>query len=410
MSVLKAPIDVILVEFLGESRDKGDLLRRWDLASRSADLRGVTFVGSIPGGVTLLPERIDLGGPAIFSLLRGDEVVFLNKRIRRSMRIWGSARFPLDHTISFDTQFISYFADLLRGRSHPLEPVVRHVLTFAAVRHLNWDVSVFYQENRQAIIENGVEGNAQLRRNLYAAEYLKALDEDHYLKTGKLRAHLSESRLWAEVKKRVEFNRKQDLEWLDAFHEPIYAALLKVASIEFAHRRGDVEKKILALLTFFQEELGTLMLRELVIASHFFERGTALGFFSRVQRGHKRLLETLKNMAFDLQISRMQEVYMQVHFAQGQYLLPYFLTFDKHLIEVLDLYPLTACLFSGQDYMPYSAFDIEAFLAQRLSKSQEMSRRFFNLDAHLQRRAVHGTRQHTLAELVKRLEEEVLSY
>jgi hypothetical protein len=152
-----------------------------------------------------------------------------------------------------------------------------------------------------------------------------------------------------------------------------------------------------------------MMMREFVVATHFFERGTALSFFGKVHKRHPKLLQTLWNVAFDLQISRMQELIMRTHMDQGHYLLPYFLTFDQGLSEVLDLYPLTACLFSeGGGYTPYTNFDMREFLASRVSNVEKVIGRFFTQEAYHYRESIRTERQNQ-REVLKAALERALS-
>jgi hypothetical protein len=248
-----------LALWLGSAKDGVDLLARWDEASRRTNLKGMTFIHSMPGETTFLPGRIDLaGGRATFhSLLAGEQITFLNRDIRRRMR-FGVVHFPLDHTVSFDTQFIAYFSDLLRGRSHALEPHVHRVLTYATAKRMNWDVGVFYQENRERIAKRQETVYQRLNDNLYAAEFLKTLDEEHYLRTGELRSSLTDDELWNKVANRITYyeTTREDNEWLGIFHELVYIVLLKVAQLEFTYRRDELEKKNSRSTRVLSRDLG----------------------------------------------------------------------------------------------------------------------------------------------------------
>lgn len=401
--------------WLGSASDAEELYERWDFADARFELTGFTLIYTHRGSSNLAaPARVDLATNAYLrSFLTGDHAVFLDEKIRRRMNILGASSIPVDYTVSFDTQFITYVSDLLQGRTTNMESAVRRVLDYVVAHRLNWDVLVFCHENMERLTRDGVAKSFRLRNNLFASEVLKDLDEDHYLQTGEVRAHVPEEELWERVDSTVMFYEgrdNQEEDWRLVFQKAMYLVLLKVAEIEFTHRRKDLGAKIKALLRFFQEELGTMFLRELVIATHFFERGTDLRFFSKVQKGRKGLLETLNNMAWDLQITRTQELVMCSYIEKGIYLLPYFLTFDRGLVEVLDLYPVTACLFGpdGQ-YAPYTPLDIRAFLLARVSAPEKWPLRFFSAEARADRDAVRESRQTNQQNLIACLEETLLN-
>ncbi|MFC4637950.1 hypothetical protein [Deinococcus hohokamensis] len=122
-----------------------------------------------------------------------------------------------------------------------------------------------------------------------------------------------------------------------------------------------VKAKIMDLLRFFDEELCSMLPREMIYGIRLFEEGHRLAFFSRVQRSHPQLLKSLQNMAWDLLIARRIEVHQGVGALDGRYYLQYLLTFARDLIYLMDAYSLkgTLLLPDGQA-MPLPAADLQA--------------------------------------------------
>ena len=104
-----------------------------------------------------------------------------------------------------------------------------------------------------------------------------------------------------------------------------------------------LEEKMDMMCRYMKEELRTILIAELILSKKYFERGQSFNFFGKVQRGRVDLLETLKNMAWDLYHLRLLEY--ECVWPTNPYadiFVPYFYTYDKRLLEARECYKLEA--------------------------------------------------------------------
>jgi hypothetical protein len=163
-------------------------------------------------------------------------------------------------------------------------------------------------------------------------------------------------------------------------------------------------------LVFCDEELGAIFAREAAIAHAYFDRGQNLTFFGKVQTGRSDLKTQLKNMAWDLwHIRQMEEGLTLSIRPEARYYFTALLTFDKRLIEIMNLYPLRAFGFnqSGEEIMPVYDGDWLGAIAAQDDVRDRLAARFYSDQARSARAARMATAQPRLADLEAQLESEM---
>ena len=79
----------------------------------------------------------------------------------------------------------------------------------------------------------------------------------------------------------------------------LYLILMKRSYIQLRHNKKTVEEKMDMMCRYMKEELGTILIAELILAKKYFEKGQSFNFFGKIQKGRKDLSEILKNLAWD---------------------------------------------------------------------------------------------------------------
>ncbi len=118
--------------------------------------------------------------------------------------------------------------------------------------------------------------------------------------------------------------------------------------IQLSNSKKTVDEKMESFLEFCHLKISKISLRECIIALEYFKNGQKLRFFGKIQKGNNNLVRDIRNMAWDLyhisdlerRMSDFNEDYNE------KFYLPAFLTFDKRLIEITELYSLNAIAFS----------------------------------------------------------------
>jgi hypothetical protein len=190
----------------------------------------------------------------------------------------------------------------------------------------------------------------------------------------------------------------------------MYCQLLKMVLIHLQSPSGNIDQKTREFAQFLDEELATMYGREMVVARSYFGSGQKLKFFGKMQKKQEDLFDVLNGMAWDLWHVRQLEENMTFRPSTGvRYFFPAILTFDKRLIEIMDLYPLKSCAFIEGKNEPMPFFDGDFFqaIAETPDTQQEFIQRFYSTEACASRSARRSNANAKRGEIVKALEEEL---
>src|SRR5262249_8369144 len=119
---------------------------------------------------------------------------------------------------------------------------------------------------------------------LKAYERLRTLDADWLKRHGVVRSVLSDS----EINKRAQefivdmYRDLENVEFMKALklrHQCMYAHLLKMSILQIKNRSQNLSKKVHQFIEFCDTEIAALMMREILLARAYFERGQSFLFF-----------------------------------------------------------------------------------------------------------------------------------
>ncbi len=313
--------------------------------------------GNTPG---LATHRDFEAGAAVRSLFATQTVVVIDRNTVADMRS-GSATFGFDYSISLDTQALSYLLPYLNSNTSKLPKDYESVFAFIAHPDTNVDPTPYRLENLFNLTKRPAEDH-RIYERMRGYEILRTLDATS-LANGNPRSTLSD----AELTKRTQEQMASMYSWIDTphlmdstrfKHGTMYCLLLKMCTLQLAKPRASAMEKLVEFCDFCDKSLATMYARETLIARRYFERGRSLGFFSKIMIEGKEQIERLHAMAWDLWHVRWLEKAITLNVSpHARYFFPALLTFDKGLIEILDLYPLRACAYSEASGEPYAVFD-----------------------------------------------------
>jgi hypothetical protein len=289
-------------------------------------------------------------------LFAHDNLCLLDRRIAEEQWLHVESRLNIDSTVEFDTNVASYVEMFVEGKENANTERVRELLDFVITNErVNFGYDFYALENAQGYYDGS--NVPSIRRNLRALMKLDCLDEEWYLKTGEVRAVLTERELDVRADEKLqELYAEPYPTVLAAEHqhvnEMLYLVLLKTVEIEHRAERRSLAQKVAELYEFMHYELKTLLVREAIIALHYFKHRARLTFFGKIKpkptiKGPE-LLKELKNMSWDLMLFRLMERIATVG-GVGDFLIPYFLSFDRKMVQLFDLYPLKGLLFNDQN-------------------------------------------------------------
>jgi hypothetical protein len=348
-------------------------------------------------------------GAAVRSLFATQHILVLDRDTIAEMQ-QGQSTFGIDYSISLDTQALSYLLPFLNRNTSKLPADITQVFTFIADPNTNVDPTPYRLENLLNLTKQP-EYDARIYDRLRAYEILRTLDPQALAK-----GHPASTLTDFELTKRTQQQMASLYDWLDTplllervrfKHATMYALLLKMCAIQLARPEAAAESKIIEFCAFCDEELATLYAREILIARRYFERGQNLGFFGKIMIRGKDMLKRLHGMAWDLWHVRWLEKAMTLKpSTENRYFFPALLTFDKSLVEVIDLYPLRAFAYSTRQNEPHAIFEgdwLAAVSGDDITR-QHIIDRFYSDDAISRRAARRDGQKKMLHTLVSRLE------
>jgi hypothetical protein len=296
------------------------------------------------------PRNFPRGG-FLRPLFAYDNLYFLDERIVEDQIFRRESSLNIDITVEFDTNVASYVEAFVENKATTNSDIVKEVLDFVlTTKEVNFGYNFYALENARGFFDG--RQIPSIRRNLKAIMKLDYMDRERYQKSGEIRLNIEDNEL--EVKTDEKLHALYDWpyrEGLEAefipINEMLYLLLLKIVEIEHRDKGRRLDRKMEELYEFMHFDLKTLFVREAIIALNYFKNRSSLTFFGKINPKHKEkeqeLLKELRGMSWDLMLFRVMERIATMP-GQGDFLIPYFLSFDKKMVQLFDLFPLKAIL------------------------------------------------------------------
>ena len=350
---------------------------------------------------------------AVRTLFSSRNIVVIDRETSSEMRRGGST-FVIDYSISLDTNALSYLLPFLDSKTTRLPADFGEVFTFIADPCTNVDSIPYRMENLQNLTSCPKADNSIYLR-LRAYEILRTLDPAS-VANGKPHSYLTDAELekCAQEQMASLYESKNDARLMENIrlnHEAMYCLLLKMCLIQLKRPNMSTKNKILQFLEFCDIDLATIYSREIMLARHYFVRGQDMNFFKKIMIGGRDPLENLRNMAWDLWHVRQLEISTTIRpIAGARYFIPALLTFDKGLIEVIDLCPFRAIAYDERFREPHIVYRGE-WLSDIAGGDEAtcaaLEERFFSEKARALRELNRASRRSCLSKLINSLEREM---
>jgi len=312
----------------------------------------------------------------------------------------------IDHTVTLDSNFATYVDSIVRAKSlKALTPEVMQVFDVLLRQDVNFDSMLYWLENikqvRPVVLrmrENGTMSPLEFwkslkkgfRQNAVSLTLFRDVDCAYYRRTGMLKFDASYIRA---VRDSIDFCFKfygsdegNELisELVLPMQRSIIILLLVMLRIQFSSNEGS-RKKTRKFLDIMQNEMVYLD-RETVIAYRYFKDRSSVSFLEVVNPGGKQrdLLRKIENLAWDMTWPRYAEWFI-ANSGQGDYLMLFFLSFDRKLRELLGCYKVKAAVidrerrilmpipkFNTYEYFKKEGFrDFAEFFSEEKKKERE---------------------------------------
>lgn len=297
------------------------------------------------------------------SLFKNNNLTFLNESIVNAYKTRKKPEFKIDYTVSFDTQFVSYIEKYFTYKRFKDEIEFEEILYKLIDNNVQSDYSPYMMEN----MSKG-ENKEGIKQNIEHVVKFFSLDKTSSILLKNMRVDSNEefkNRLSPILYNIDNITYSSMFEEFSFWQKVLYIILMKIVIINY--EESTIEKKIKVLMKFMHDELNVIFARELVLAKEFFEKDTDIIFFQKVRDINNKTLPRLNNMAWDFALMRLLERSLASRpIKEADFYISYFLTFDKGLSQLIDLYPIKAFIYfeENNDYNIIPEIDIIGFLEE----------------------------------------------
>ena len=353
------------------------------------------------GGGLPWPARLDLNGKAyIRSIFSRSRLWFVNRHILEEMaRDGGHVNIPVDYSISFDTNAANYLRTMVEGKSPEIIDVFREVMRTLSGKSFNWDIMPFLRERSRDVLAGDPAVLDHIWRTVYATEYFAGCDAAEFARSGALALTVPESQVTAKSQDilgsfhRLETRRAQS--GMDRDFALFYAFVLKIAAIERQlPGRSTSGKKLLMLLEFFHSEVSAMFLNVLWAGASFFQQGSQFRPLQKLSATGENLLRNAANIAWDFHHVTMMRQYATTIGRDRSFMVPYLLTFDRGIADLMDGFANRSCLIKTAEEFPAFIPDInvEQWFHINWPHLNEHIHNYFSADALKSREARRAQR------------------
>lgn len=283
--------------------------------------------------------------PNIKSIFKYPNLAFFNPLIVKNMQNEQRAPLKIDYSISFESNSARYLHDYIIGNKVNEESFVE-ILHTILDKNYNIDPMFYMLENFAK--ENNSE---EFFNNLMSIKKLMTCDMEYYNLTKKIRSIHNDEEIEEIVKKDIvyfknEFKSIPKIAQKQHLIMKIILLMILIAKFKIKSKKEEkFKEQFKYFIKFMDEELKTVFLRELVVALNYLEYDNSNNkkekkyrFFNKLNVDNKEsLIRNIDNMAWDFTLIRQLEIFFSSKPNPNvDFFIPFILTFDKGLIEVME--------------------------------------------------------------------------
>ncbi|VDN47057.1 conserved protein of unknown function [Petrocella atlantisensis] len=299
-------------------------------------------------------NKLDCRNSGFVSYFESSNLYFVSNESMIHMFDTGNVDFKIDYSIMFDTNFASYIHEFVKtGKVNVTLNNVFKTIDFLLRNELRYDYNFYLIENSKYFENKEFEPFSQsdIFNNIVSLELFKSINRNVYCELGRIEYTISYHEAEAQAKFILNSMYKtDDGQAFCSFYRNIQRQnllnLIGMININFSSKLG-ARRKMEQYFDYITNVLGIYMDREAVIAHKLFNKNKDVNIFKRIHPNMKteKLLSILNNIAWDFTIPRTMETIMTTC-GEGDYFVPIFLSFDKDLRSLINLFPIKGCIFN----------------------------------------------------------------
>ncbi|MCY8836509.1 hypothetical protein [Bacillus atrophaeus] len=341
-----------------------------------------------------LGELVNKDDQDFISYFQTGKLYYMDNELLDDMIFKESITFPIDYSVMLDTNYASYIPYFLNNKGSiefEKESIYRTIDTL--LRHkFQYDYTFYLIENYKNVIKNqkesfdaSIKEHRDMYENLVYLELFKSIDNDVYRNKNIIEFQISKfeaiQRVDEIIYKLYKTNEgKSSLKQFLDMHQNLTLLLVGIIKIQFSSKEN-AKNKMNKLFEYVRNRVGIYYEREMVIALKYFKNPRSVGIFNKINKGgkQKKLPEKIENIAWDFMAPRVMEYFSNLT-NEGRYFIPFFLSHDKNLRELLTLFNIKGIV---QDTRTGQLIPFTKTLSAELFKNEgiEMDFSFFSQES-----------------------------
>lgn len=405
-----------IISRLSQARTQKNALDVW--RDHWDELEGYSFILSEPnaGNAMRLPARIDFStGGHLRSAFAYDNLWFLNHETISQTVIEGEIQLPIDYSVAFDSNVASYLRAWMKGRNVAVVPMLQQALSQLNHARFNWDLTPFLLEHSEAIFA-GRDLN-EIYETALASEWFASIDNSQITSAGPIPPKDSPAELAHRVQVTLaEWDRllkSGQMEMIRYRYTLFHASIAKMVLLQLESPSPKLAgRKLEQFLRFADEKLQCMTLLSARAALEFFSSNGGFAPMVKVSNHGADLRKRVRNVAWDFLQIQWRQQFVGNFGRNNSFHIPYFLTFDRGLAVLLDLFPQRSCLFGEDLQFPifFQDFDFASLVMGRFPELAPVIGRIFTIEANQQRTENLKRKAPDMPSIIQQLESELMKF
>jgi len=350
---------------LSRAKDPSDAALGWlQLRGEFPELKGIVALDEYDQSVlpASIKKYLHPTDGCLVSYFSNQSLYFLEDQLLFDMFTRPGHKFGVDYTIMFDTNIATYIDAMVRGESlgnvHSkvvplIDDLLRDDLNFDHLYYMMENVKIVHRQVNKSPSSSLLFWRSlhkDFRRNLVSLELFRSINTKDYKRTlNPIPAFSYWEAARGAVRNTYDFYvGQQSVHAFVTLQRLILLQLIGMVRIQLSSAKGP-RKKMADYFEYVHNVVGVYFDRETIIAHRYFADRRSVGIFEKIKLGvrPKQLLKRLDNIAWDMAAPRFMEQVI-AYGSDAKYFVPFFLTLDANLRELLRFYRVKGAVYSKE--------------------------------------------------------------
>lgn len=276
-----------------------------------------------------------------------------------------------DYSFMMDTNYASYISRFVNNNLQGFENQVYELIDCMIRKNVNFDYIFYLIENLKQIDSENNKIKKAIFKNIADFERFKSIDTNKYITKNIIEYSLTENQSYQvadEIYAKIFTYDEKQYDYILNIQRNMLLCVIGILQIKFSTKKA-LKFKISEFVKYMYSNLGIFLQCEFYLACKYYENQNNIRMLNKI--GHNTSKENLRkkldNFAWDFSTPIFIEFFTTNIFTSNEksdFFVPYFVTADKDLKQLWNLYPRKALLYntSKTDFHRIGKISLEKFL------------------------------------------------